>query len=136
MVVFVECVLFDKSDDHSKCGAFVKFAFQKLEKVIGQSLKNPGYINAHESIIRMQLSQLKMSCIITIISIHSLRIDSRIDQTRQENLVKNRHILCSVIDAIVLCDEQALALCGHRDDSTADASSHRGAILKSIFIKC
>ena len=42
------CILFDKSDDSFKCGAFVKYAFQKLEKATGSSQKNPGMINAHE----------------------------------------------------------------------------------------
>ena len=47
MVVYV-CIIFDESDDSSKHGTFVKYAFQKLEKATGSSQKNPGMINAHE----------------------------------------------------------------------------------------
>ena len=42
------CILFDRSEDTSKRGAFVKQAFQKLEKAICSSQKNLGMINAHE----------------------------------------------------------------------------------------
>ena len=44
-------------------------------------------------------------------------------------LTKNiKCILCSVIDAIILCDKQGISLWGHRDAS-ADPSINRGNFL-------
>ncbi|KAL5460220.1 hypothetical protein EMCRGX_G033649 [Ephydatia muelleri] len=37
----------------------------------------------------------------------------------KENIARNRNILESIVDTIILCGQQCLPLCGHHDDSTA-----------------
>ena len=37
----------------------------------------------------------------------------------KENIARNRKIWESIVDAIILCGQQCLPLCGHHDDSTA-----------------
>ena len=114
------CIIFEKSDDSSKRGAFVKYAFQKLEKATGSSQKNPGMINAHEqSEYHKHAVQMAEDFIYNYEHPQS-RIDGRI---RRENLMRNKHILRSIIDAIVLCGKQGIALRGHCDDGSADPSN-------------
>lgn len=48
MVVFVEYAFFLVNLMITQSMVHLRFAFQKLEKAIGSSLKHPGYINAHE----------------------------------------------------------------------------------------
>lgn len=81
------CILFGRSEDNSKRGTFVKQAFQKLEKAIGSSQKNPGIINAHE-----QAEHHKCTVQFAEDFIHNYehpqsRIGGRISEVRRENLV-------------------------------------------------
>ena len=110
-------------------GAFVKQAFQKLEKAIGSSQKNPGMINAHEQAEYHKCAVQMAEDFIYNYEHPQSRIDGRISEKRRENLLRNKHILRSIIDAIVLCGKQGIALRGHRDDSTADSSTNRGNFL-------
>ena len=126
------CLLFDKSDDSSKRGAFVKFPFQRLEKALSSSRKNPGAINSHEqSAYHIHALQMAEDFLYNYEHPQS-KIEGKIDKTKQENLVKNKYILRSIIDAILLCGKQGIALRGHRDDSTADPSSNRGNFLSIL----
>ena len=48
----------------------------------------------------------------------SLSIDQQLSNLRRQNVAKNRLVLRSIVEAVILCARQGLALRGHRDDST------------------
>ena len=119
------CLLFDTSDDTYKHGAFVKSPFQKLEQAFSSCKKNQGIINSQLSKSSNNiyaLQRLKISY--TIVSIHRLKYKAELTKLFK----KIKCILCSVSDAILLCDKQGISLRGHRNDS-ADPSTNRGNFL-------
>ena len=78
------CILFDRSEDTSKHGAFVKQAFQKLEKAIGSSQKNPGMINAHEQAEYHKCAVQMAEDFIYNYEHPQSRIDGRISEKRRK----------------------------------------------------
>ena len=49
---------------------------------------------------------------------NSLSIDQQLSNLRRHHIAKNRLVLRSIVEAVMLCARQGLALRGHRDDST------------------
>lgn len=54
------------------------------------------------------------------------RIGITLDQAGHLQLDRNEAILRAIVDTVLLCVRQSIALCGRRDDNTADLSSNRG----------
>lgn len=48
---------------------------------------------------------------------------NQIDQARHDAVAKNRSNLKPIIDAVILCGRQELALCGHRDSGKIDTEN-------------
>ena len=48
----------------------------------------------------------------------SLSIDQQLSNLRRQHVAKNRLVLQSIVETVMLCARQGLALRGHRDDST------------------
>lgn len=62
----------------------------------------------------------------------SLSIDKQLVRQRRECVARNRLILRSIVETIILCGRQGVALRGHRDDSThveLDPLSNHGNFL-------
>ena len=59
-------------------------------------------------------------------------IGSLIQQTSSAEIVKNRFIIKSLTEAVLICGKQCIALRGHRDDCTADIQGSRGNFLALI----
>ena len=55
----------------------------------------------------------------------------------KENIARNRKILESIIDTIILCGRQCLSLRGHRDDSTAldDVDHNPGNFVELLMFR-
>ena len=64
-------------------------------------------------------------------------IDSRLTTQRQEQIAKNKHILSSIVRAILVCGRSGYALRGHRDDhgvlATADQSGQNDGLFREII---
>ena len=58
-----------------------------------------------------------------------LAIDNQLRGIREDEIAKNRTIIKHIASAIHLCGTQSIAICGHRDDSTADSGSNKGNFL-------
>ena len=66
------------------------------------------------------IKQLYMEAALLFIKTHknkSLSIDQQISSLHRERVARNRLILWSIVEAIILCGRQGLALRGHRDDT-------------------
>lgn len=105
------CCLFAKHGvgvNQQDVGAFVKRKFDNWKKA-KESFRN------HES------TQYHRNCVLDSISLEKVKdksaepIVNQIDQARHDAVTKNRSHLKPIIDAIILCGRQELALRGHRD---------------------
>ena len=54
-----------------------------------------------------------------------LAIDNQLRGIREAEIAKNRTIIKHIASAVHLCGTQSIALCGHRDDSTANSGSNK-----------
>ncbi len=92
--------------DRSKCGALVNTPFQnwiKINKVVGGHASNQHHINAVAD----------ASAFIHTVECPQERLDVRMNQQYLQNIKENRHILKCVVECILLCGRQCIAL---RDD--------------------
>ena len=61
-----------------------------------------------------------------VMSGRSKGIDEQADQQRSERIKRNRAILATIVDTVILTGQQNFALRGHRDDSKDYSSSNAG----------
>ena len=79
----------------------------------------------------------------------NVRIDVQILNQQETEYENNKYALESIVECILYCGKQGIALRGHRDDATADCSTNRGnfiallefraktdELLKSFMDKC
>ena len=59
-------------------------------------------------------------------------LPSRLSTVTDIEIAANRYIIKCMVDAILFCGKQCLALRGHRDDFTADPESNKGNFLALI----
>ena len=52
-----------------------------------------------------------------------LPIDQQLSSLRKKRVVENRLKLCSIVETLILCGRQGIALRGHRDDQTSVESN-------------
>ena len=100
------CVLFARKHD---LGQFVHKKFNTWSK----KTKKFASHNYHQFAIT-QADSLK-----SVIQKPASSIDSQLRQIHAPDIAKNRGILKSMAEAVLLCGRQGIALRGHRDDSTA-----------------
>lgn len=56
----------------------------------------------------------------------NMKIDVQILNQQVTEFENNKYALESIVECILYCGEQGIALRGHRDDATADCSINRG----------
>ena len=56
----------------------------------------------------------------------NMRIDVQILNQQETEYENNKYALESIVECILYCGKQGIALLGHRDDATADCSTNRG----------
>ena len=71
-----------------------------------------------------QLAMTQAESLKTVMQKPMASIENQLREITASEIVKNRYILKSLADAILLCGRQGLALRGHRDDSTAESDSN------------
>ena len=76
-----------------------------------------------------QLAMTQAESLKTMIQKPMASIENQLREITASEIAKNRYILKSLADAILLCDRQGIALRGHRDDSTAESDSNKGTFL-------
>ena len=70
---------------------------------------------------------------INVMSKKQLPIDQQLSQARAVTVEKNRQLLKSIADTIILCGRQGIALRGHRDTlKNVDLDSHKNQSRKSF----
>ena len=83
--------------------------------------------SSHNSNKYHQLALCQMDGLKSAITKPGSSIDSRIKKISNEEIIKNRHIIKSLAEAVLFCGKQCIALRGHRDDaSSSDAQGNRG----------
>ena len=113
------CVLFARIHD---LGQFVHKKFNTWSKKTKKFASHNG-ANYHQFAIT-QADSLK-----SVIQKPASSIDSQLRQIHASDIAKNRGILKSMAEAVLLCGRQGIALRGHRDDSTAEGDSNKGTFL-------
>ena len=62
-------------------------------------------------------------------SMPEISIQSRLKHVYSSDVARNRQIIKSMADAILLCGRQCLPLRGHRDNSSDDEQGNRSTFL-------
>lgn len=124
------CPLFLTDREKESLGAFVKTPFNNYNK-------SKELLDAHESKGYHQRS-CERACIIRIQLVNvATRIDAQVNQQSLENINRNTTVLPFIVDAVVLCAKQQIALRGHRDDKinfSEPAVSNEGNFIAIIRV--
>lgn len=119
-------------------GAFCRFCFlfskhgagvnsQELGALVKHKFTN--WVKAQEVFKHHAETQYHNACITDYKNLEktlenrSLEVINQVDNARSEAIVRNRHNLKPVIETIILCGRQELALRGHRDSGSIGTSS-------------
>ena len=119
-------MLFLTEAESQHLGVFCEDSFQRLHSVQGTvSHSVTKYHNKcveRAGIIRAQLSHIKH------------RVDVKIDETAAKNAKENEKILPAIVEAVMLCTKQQIALRGHRDkiDFTQPPTANEGNFIALI----
>lgn len=113
------CVLFASRDD---LGQFVSEKFNLWTK------KSRKFAD-HNSKKYHHLALARADALKSSIMDPASSIACRLKEINDSEIVKNRYIIKCMVDAILVCGRQCIALRGHRDDSTADPLSNKGNFL-------
>lgn len=114
------CILFPPKVS-SNVGVLVNKAFTNLRKAKG--LKD-GILDNHN---RLEYHKDAMSAsenAILTLNNPKQQIDYILDKQRKEIFDGNIHVLNCVVNAVIFCGKQNIALRGHRDDTTSKSSNH------------
>lgn len=104
----ITCCLFLSDNEKASLGSFVKTPFRTYnkskEKFDGHETKEYHKKAVERSyVVRAQVSNIQK------------RIDTQIDSVRMDNIQSNKTVLPLIVDAVMLCAKQQIALRGHRD---------------------
>ncbi|CAH3160002.1 unnamed protein product [Porites lobata] len=104
----ITCCLFLSDNEKASLGSFVKTPFRTYnkskEKFDGHETKEYHKKAVERSyVVRAQVSNIQK------------RIDTQIDSVRMDNIQSNKTVLPLIVDAVMLCAKQQIALSGHRD---------------------
>lgn len=113
------CVLFSKHGagvNSQELGQLVKIKFTNWIKA-NEIFKHHGETNYHTACI-VDFKNLKRT-----LEDKSLQVANQVDSARNESITKNRRNLKPIVETILLCGRQELALRGHRDSGTIDTNS-------------
>jgi hypothetical protein len=127
------CFLFSKHGAGVNCqelGALVKTKFTNWKK--GKEVFRGHASTDYHTNCMLDFKNLKMAT-----ENKSKDIVNRLDSARRENILKNRESLKPIVEAIILCGRQELALRGHRDsgniDTTAECSDKNEGNFRAIL---
>lgn len=113
------CVLFAKHGagvNSQELGSLVKKKFTNWVKA-KEVFKNHAETDYHNACIT-DFKNLKRT-----LENRSLQVINQIDTARSEAILRNRHNLKPIIETVILCGRQELALRGHRDSGNIDTNS-------------
>ena len=110
------CVLFATSND---LGQFLTEKFNFWHKKS----------KSHNSKKYHQFTLSQVDALKSTQSMPETSIQSRLKHVYSSDVARNRQIIKSMADAILLCGRQCLPLRGHRDDSSDDEQGNRGTFL-------
>ncbi|XP_041346704.1 52 kDa repressor of the inhibitor of the protein kinase-like [Gigantopelta aegis] len=109
-------------------GVLVNKAFTNLRKAKGSKdgiLDNHMRLDYHkDALIAAEIAKQNSSK-------PSQQVDCILDRKRKQLFEDNLHILKCIVDAVVFCGKQNIALRGHRDDSS-NTASNRGNFLATL----
>ena len=111
------CVLFGQpsSSVHALVGTFITRPLTHLGKA-SEKLREHFHGVKGGSARKYHLQAVQMAeSFINVMSKKQLPIDQQISQVRVVTVEKNRQLLKSIADTIILCGRQGIALRGHRD---------------------
>ena len=105
----VSCLLFLTDREKESLGAFVKTPFRNYNK-------SKEKLDSHETTEYHKRSLDRAACARAQLANVERRIDTQINSIAMRNAQGNRAILPHIVDAVLLCTKQQIALRGHRDD--------------------
>ena len=119
------------------------FLTDNESKNLGAFVKNPftDYNRSKEHFTNHAKTKYHSQCMERASTVRSqlanpmFRIDVNINANAQNNIKQNKHILPSIVEAVMLCAKQQIALRGHRDDRidfSEPAASNEGNFLALI----
>ena len=65
----------------------------------------------------------------------NMRIDVQMLNQQETESENNKHALESIVESILYCVKQGIALRGHRDDTTADCSTNHGNFIALLELE-
>lgn len=112
------CVLFATIEDLGQ------FVCEKFNNWVKKSEKFASHNTKHYH----QLALTRVDALKSTMAETGRSIGSCLRQISSENIVRNRFVVKSIADTILVCGQQCIALRGHRDDGSesADTLSNRG----------
>ena len=105
----VTCLLFLTEKEKESLGAFVKTPFRNYNK-------SNEKLDGHESTEYHKRALDRVYTIRAQATNLEKRIDTQINAMATQNVQENKAVLPHIIDAVMLCAKQQIALRGHRDD--------------------
>ena len=118
------CVLFATRASVRGCsfGCVVETPFQDFKKALGKN----GVIVTHEQKDYYKVSMLRISSFKENERNAASGIDVQMLQQQESEFSFNKAAVESIVDCLVYCGKQGIALRGHRDESTANESTNKG----------
>ena len=113
------CVLFPPaaSGATSSINTFVTRAFVNLQKASG----NSGKLQSHGKLKYHREAATRAQAFLTTMQNPERSIQHYVSLQAREQYDKNMHVLSTIVNAILYCGKQNIALRGHRDDWTSSA---------------
>ncbi|CAN7977914.1 unnamed protein product, partial [Ixodes persulcatus] len=125
------CILFPPKTQRSSYNPniFVKKAMTNLSKACGKEES----LNSHETCVGHRDAMLQASTFKSALESPAKTIPAIISKASQELCEKNLHILKCIVETVLLCGKQSIALRGHRDDFSSD-SANKGNFLAILTL--
>lgn len=123
------CVLFLSEEEKKHLGAFVRTPFTNYNKS-KEGLTGHEQKKYHQECIK-RLADAQSS-----LASPANRIDANLNRALQKTVEENMHILPSIVEAVIYCAKQQIALRGHRDDKinfNEPAVNNEGKQEKHLF---
>lgn len=125
------CILFPPKSQRSSYNPkiFVKTAMTKLSKACGKE----GSLNSHETSVGHRDAMLQASTFKSALENPAKTIPAIISKASEALYEKNLHILKCIVETVLLCAKQSIALRGHRDEFSSD-SANKGNFLAILTL--
>ena len=111
------CILFPPSSRVNTGGVFVSEPFVNLKKACGTK----GKLEMHSKLQYHRDALVRAQALVSTIENPDRSIENLVSQEARQKYDSNLHILSSIVEAILFCARQNIALRGHRDDMSSSA---------------